>query len=282
MILYLLIFVLSNIHAMRRVNYIHLYDEPSSKTLDMNAVGAYVRSVVKCDVDCRKEFFAHFLRNENIDRVVDKIVCAEVLDPRKKLTKHTPASREREFEKQILSDPEKRTFGILYDGFVLQQILDELIPKEENNLEHLHVAFTNRLVCTFDESDYRYHYRTIICGYPSIICTSGIVEAPAKPRDFYYLQLYYASIGNTNLDDVKRKFHGRFIDYNDPRFTDVVNGFVLQALFYQLTGNPFCKKSECRLFNAHWQEDLIKCQLNNSNLCDNHLKILHNFNIMKP
>lgn len=247
----------------------------------MDEVANYVRSIVKCNVDVREEFFKHFLKHEHIDDVADKIVSTKVLDPKKSFTRHEPAPIEIEFEKKVLSIPDKRFLGILYDGFEVQSILNTLIPEEENTLEHLHLAFTNRLICTYSEDDFRYHYRTVICGYPTVICTSGIVEAPAKPKEFYFLQQYYASIGNTNLDEIKRKFQGRFIDYDDPKFTEVAKGFALQGLFYHIAGNPFCEKKDCRLLNAHWQEDMIMSQLNNGKLCDDHLKILHDFNDLK-
>lgn len=254
-----------------------MYDEPSSKTLDINEVADYVRSMVKCNVDVRHEFFTHF-KSYNIDHVAYKIATTKVVDPRKSFVRHEPVPIEIDFEKKIMSMPDKRLLGVLYDGFEIQQILNEVIPEEENTLEHVHIALTNRLICTFSEEDYRYHYRTIICGYPTIVCTSGIVEAPAKPREFYLLQQYYASIGDINLDEIKKKFAGRFIDYDDPRFTEVVKGIVLQGLFYHIAGNPFCEKKECRLLNAHWQEDMIESQLNSGKLCEKHLQILNRFN----
>jgi len=256
---------------------VHLYSEPSSSTLNIDEVATYVRDMLQHDVDVRGEFFTRFLSQDKIDYLADKIVRTKVFDPRKPFTTHEPTPIEIEFEKKVLANPNKRYLGILYDGFELQQVFNELIPSNENNLEHVHIAFTNRLVCTYSQDDSRYHYRAIICGYPTIICTSGIVEAPAKPRDFYFLQQYYASMGNMNLDEVKKHFEGKFIDYDDARLTEVVKGYVMQGLFYYISGDPFCTKKECRLLNAHWQEDLIESQINNSNLCQDHLKMLNEF-----
>ncbi len=109
---------------------------------------------------------------------------------------------------------------------------------------------------------------------------SGIVEAPAKPSEFYFLQQYYASMGNTNLDEIKKKFEGRFIDYDDAKLTEVVKGYVMQGTFYYVSGDPFCSKKHCRLLNAHWQEDLIESQINHGNLCQDHLKILNDLKTM--
>jgi hypothetical protein len=49
---------------------------------------------------------------------------------------------------------------------------------------------TDKLLCIFDERDWRYHDRSLICGNPTLISTSGIVKGIAKPRDYYY-KLYF-------------------------------------------------------------------------------------------
>jgi len=109
-----------------------------------------------------------------------------------------------------------------------------------------------------------------VYGFPSLISTTGIVEAPAKPRDFYLKQQLGVS-----LLTLKEEFKGRFIDYNDPRLTEVMKGYVMQALFFHLTGNPFCKDKNCRLYNAHWQEDLIQTQLTSkTDFCAQHQRLL--------
>jgi len=74
---------------------------------------------------------------------------------------------------------------------------------------------------------------------------------------------------------LKEEFKGKFIDYNDPRLTEVMKGYVMQALFFHITGNPFCKNRNCRLYNAHWQEDLIQAQLTSKNdFCAQHQRLL--------
>ncbi len=77
----------------------------------------------------------------------------------------------------------------LYDGFVMQKMFAEMTPTAEMSLAHIHIIFTSLLTCTFSEDDWRYHGRAIICGTPSIISTTGIVESLAKPREFYLAQL---------------------------------------------------------------------------------------------
>jgi len=74
--------------------------------------------------------------------------------------------------------------------------------------------------------------------------------------------------------ELKRKNLGKFIEYNDERLTEVVKGFVMQALVYFLTGDAFCEDHNCRLFDAHTQKDLIRSQLITKKFCYKHEAIL--------
>jgi hypothetical protein len=161
----------------------------------------------------------------------------------------------------------------LYDGFELQQILASAVPEKESSADDVHIIFSDLLVCTFSEDDWRYHARTVICGTPSIISLPGIVEAPAKPKEFYFALNF-----GQDIESAKRAVAGRFIDYGDKRIADAATNFTLQALFYFLThGEPFCDDNSCRLFNPHWQEDLIRT-LKRSRLCELHMQIADKFN----
>ena len=51
------------------------------------------------------------------------------------------------------------------------------------------------LICTYDTTDNRYHGRAVICSNPAIISTTGMIEAPARPREYYF-------------DAMKRKMQG--------------------------------------------------------------------------
>jgi len=79
------------------------------------------------------------------------------------------------------------------------------------------------------------------------------------------------------LADVKKRFKGEFIDYGDPRITEVAKGYVMQVLFYLLTGEAFCKDKKCRLFDAHWQKDMISAQLSSNEFCEHHERMLREY-----
>ena len=74
---------------------------------------------------------------------------------------------------------------------------------------------------------------------------------------------------------LKDRFKGRFVDYDDERLTEVVKGYVIQAVFYTLTGNPFCEDRGCRLYNAYWQDELVFAQLESEyEFCPRHSELL--------
>jgi hypothetical protein len=53
-----------------------------------------------------------------------------------------------------------------------------------------------------------------------------------------------------------------------------MKGYVMQALFYHLTLDPFCSDKRCRLYNAHWQEEVLEAQLSQPELCEQHSEML--------
>ena len=168
-----------------------------------------------------------------------------------------------------MSDKEETT---LYDGIELNKILQELIPIEENIENILHIVFTNKLTCTFDDVDFRYHARAWIGSNPIIISTTGTIEAPAKPKQFYMDLM--TNFSNESVKEIKKKYKGKFLEYNDSRLAQVVEGYILQAIFYYETGDAFCDNKQCRLFNAHWQKDLFVSQIENKRFCEKHEKTL--------
>ena len=147
-----------------------------------------------------------------------------------------------------------------YDGFEFQKIISNHIPINETNQNTLSIILTNKLTCTFDESDFRYHARVLIGTNPTIISTTGIVEAPAKPKE-YYIELM-TDFSKEKTNEINEKYKGEFLEYNDPRLSDVVEGYFLQTIMYYETGDAFCKDKDCRLYNAHWQKELLHSQFN--------------------
>lgn len=256
--------------------HIHLYDDPSSKKLDLISIKRYLEEKFRtAKVDLRKEFISYHLGDRvselarHLAEIRVKNLLSQELNPE-------PLYGEVDFELRWLKMPERRILGTMYDGFRLQSLLGELLKEEESDLDHVHIIFTNRLFGSWDEGDRRYHARVIVCGQPSLISTTGIVEAPAMPREFYHLQQRLGSIGTspTIYEELKDRFKRRFIDYDDERLTEVMKGYALQAVFYQVFLEAFCNEKTCRLYDAHWQEEVLTAQLYGQELCEHHSAVL--------
>jgi len=164
----------------------------------------------------------------------------------------------------------------IYEGHSLVKFLKEFVGSG------LHILFTSRMFATYEGR--RYHGRTIIMDFPlAVISTTGIVEAPAKPKEYYiklaaYNRAWEMGYGVESeaefLKNLKAELGGQFIDYGDNRLTEIVKGYALQALYYLIWGELFCKNPVCALYNAHTQTDLIQAQLGGEKLCKTHSKVI--------
>ena len=103
-------------------------------------------------------------------------------------------------------------------------------------------------------------------GTPSLISTSGLIEAPAKPREYYYVRGRMVQSG-MDISELDSMYKGRFVEYDDPKITSILSSYALQVIFYELTGNAFCDNPICCLSNSHWQEEVLKVQYQGK-LCD--------------
>ena len=254
-----------------------LYDEGTPQELDMEKIARYVvqkMGKVKVKVEARENPFGFNVPQDKVSDYARKIASIKIQGVSQEiLSEQQPLYGEIEYEKRRILG-KTRSFGILYEGFHLQRIFREIVPREECSLEFVHILFTSRLFATWDDGDKRYHLRTSVYGIPSIISTTGLIEAPARPREYYLLKQQYRRLGR-DLLELKERFKGRFIDYEDGRLTEVLKGYAMQAVFYHLVDNPFCEDKGCRLYNAHWQEELIFAQLGSKyEFCGRHEQAL--------
>lgn len=251
-----------------------IYSCEAGPSKHARALGSYLRKLfptVKFDVE--RNVLSSLPRTE-IDRYAEMLASARMKDPSKEKPIFEPMYGEVDYERRALLGDAK-IGGIVYDGRSLLEILSRAIG-DEGALGHASIVLTDRLVSTYSRDDMRHHLRTVVCGFPSIISLPGIVEAPAKPREYYFMRQRIEMEGGSELQlaELKRVFKGRYVDHDDPLMSDIVKGLGLQAMMYHITLNPFCSKKNCRLFNAHWQEDLIRSQTGSAELCPAHAKFL--------
>ena len=253
-----------------KISKIILYDEPAVPEINISNIADFIKKTFPVDIEIRDSVFTKAKENTAKD-----LASCRILNSKKPFELHSPSVEEIDFEKKSFEKSSHVKNIIMYDGFKFQQIVSGLLSNKENSLNYFHLVFTNKLTCTFDYTDYRYHGRAIICSNPSVISTTGIIEAPAKPRE-YYMEIISNMIQGLNLESVKKKYQGTYLEYEDKRLSKVIEGYTLQALFYYLTGDAFCNNKECRLFNPHWQKDLLYSQIKIGRLCEKHQKILNN------
>lgn len=251
-----------------KISKIFLYDEPAVSQIQLERLAIFLKETFRVQVEIRDSIFKFSKKD-----TAEKIASCRIFNPRKPYEKHNPSKEEITFEETNFDNSIKTENIIMYDGFEIQKVLTELIPVKETSCDFFHIFFTNKLTCTYDYNDYRYHGRALIGANPSVISTTGIIEAPAKPKE-YYLDLMVNVTQHSDIDVIKQKYKGTYIEYNDTRLSKIIEGYLLQAIFYFETGSEFCDKIECRLFNAHWQKDLLYSQIENGKLCEIHKHVL--------
>lgn len=248
---------------------IDLYQEGNLECLNIEDLGRYLKEKTQILFHLRGNIYQG-LSDERVERAAKEYAKIKVKDPGKRFTSGVPLQAEIDYEKRRIGSPRWKIFGILYEGVLYYKIVSDLISEGESNLNHCSILFTNQIFGTWDRDNCRYHARVSLYSFPSLISITGLVEAPAKPKEFYLKKQM-----GTPVEMLKEEYQGRFLDHGDLRMTEVLKGYAMQALFFHLTGDPFCEDRNCRLFNSHWQEEVIYSQLNGRyEFCPTHEAIL--------
>jgi hypothetical protein len=201
--------------------------------------------------------------------LAERLCHMRVQNPMRSVAPRRPLKLEVDVEERLLAGASRPTPGVLYDGNELQRLAFTRLPREERLPDAVHVWFTERLVATWDHADRRYHARVIVCGLPAIVSTAGMVQAPARQREFYIAR-------RLGLSDEQAAAAATedFLNHEDPRTTEVAKGYALQAALFSLLGEGFCDQPGCRLFNAHWQREMLAAQLEGDDFCPAHRRML--------
>jgi hypothetical protein len=248
---------------------IDLYEEGDLDGLSIIELGQYLKGKTHIPFRIRGNIYKRF-SGKRIGEVSKELARIKVRDPGKRFFLEVPLQAEVDYEKRRISDPHWKIFGILYDGVHYQKIILDLVFKGDINLKHCVILFTNQLFGTWDRDNHRYHARVSLYNFPSLISITGLVEAPAKPKEFYLKKQM-----GIPIEFLKEEYQGRFLDHGDLRMTEVLKGYAMQALLFHITGDPFCGDRDCRLFNSHWQEEVLHSQMNGKyEFCPKHELIL--------
>ncbi len=278
---------------MAKIKGIFIYSDHPSKSLSIPEIINYLK-YYGFSAQYRGDLFEFLaLLKEEALELARRIAGTRVLDITSPLDGiHEPTYGEVEEELAELKG-KGSSHGTLYDGLWLQRIFYKIMASKnlsEFNGSFIQIIFTSRLFVTFETGgsrttlpldprpdrgyrrSQRHHARVVLTGLPSLISTSGIVEAPARPKEYYWLKASFIQAGK-DLSELDLIYKGRFIEYEDPRISSILAPYVLQAIFYELTGNPFCDNPSCCLYNSHWQEEVLKAQLEGK-LCEEHRDVI--------
>ena len=181
-----------------KISKIILYNEPTVPEIQIEKIKQFIIEIFQIRVEIKDNFFESLE-----DKIFEKIASTQIFDLKKQFKKHIPTQEEIQIEKEKIDTSEKDVM-ILYDGFELQNIIAENISITDDKLQ---IIFTNKLTATFDNDDFIYHDRALISSNPTIISTTGIIEAPAKPKQ-YYLDLM-TNFSEGKIEEIKKKIQRR-------------------------------------------------------------------------
>jgi hypothetical protein len=247
------------------VEQVTLYRAPTT-VADAEMLAGWLRERIDATVAVRDRITDRYADGD----LAEDFAGTRVLSPYERETGNTMTGIVR-YEERALDNPE-RAGGVIYDGLAVQQLLGERLPDDERGLDHLHVILTSRVLGTWGDHDGRWHKRVNVLGQPALVSVPGLYEAPAKPEQYYKEQQKQAlfSGGPPPREVLEEQVEGDFLVEDDPRTTDALNGYVLQAVHYVETGESFCEDECCRLANPHRQPGVIEAQLREPEFCGDH------------
>lgn len=266
---------------MQKIKHIRIHAEPRHEGVDYEAVAEYIRGLMpQVAVDLEPPPLESALerrrgreREELLEHMAAAFAAAKVRD----LTRVNSGGEaiiagEIDYERRRLDDSGSGVYGLLYDAHMVSDLFWSQIGYNISELSQVTVVITNQLIGTWDRNDRRYHARAIVCGSPGVLSLSGLVAAPARSRDFYlaHQAVQVMGLGKEEAQQIAGSFADDYLEYEDERMTEVVKGYVLQAVAYRMTGEPFCGDPQCRLYNAHRQEEMLAAQLGGADLCARH------------
>ncbi len=275
----------------------YLYDDPSMENLRVGKLADFARRHIPgLTVETRGDIFSHFLSEDepgtgaqsegagslpgSANQSARSLASAvrSLAEARLPMGPDGPLPMEVKVEERRLREPGKLVRGIMYDGVSVLMLVWGLIPEGEAGPESLHIGFTSRLVGTLDPGGGRHHARVILCAHQALISTVGMVEGPARDREYYLTRSVEATLGATPGSTATRAVEGEgdspWLEVDDPRLTEVAKGYLLQAVFNNIAASPFCDDPSCRLFDAHTQKDMLAAQQGEPGLCGEHMVIL--------
>ena len=247
---------------------VRLYRAPTT-VAETDELAEWLDGRVEASVEIDERFLED-IDDGNEDEIAKDFAGARVISPYERETGNKMTGIVR-YEERALENPE-RAGGVIYDGFAVQRALYPHAVDSSDD-DTLSVVILDRVLGTWG-GDGRWHKRVAVLGRPALVSVPGLYEAPAKPEEYYKEKSKYAMTGGVPPREyLENKVEGDFLVEDDPRTTDALKGYVLAAYHYAATGEAFCEDPDCRLYDAHRQEGVVRAQLREPEFCEEHAEV---------
>lgn len=256
------------------IDAIYVYDAPDAIGLNIGVVAQFLSEILPdTEIEARTDFFTCHLGKFELPQV--ELLTEEIAARLSEREVRNLVAPDRRDDLDCIT-PEDRELGVVYLAEPLQDVMRPLIPEDERGDECLHIVYLEHCLGQFDPGESYLRLQIVQHGQPTIISTTGFVEAPALPREYSFRRAQLLAFG---MEDATEELDEAFADetfgHGDSRITHVATGFALKALFYRLFDERGCDDLTCPLHEAATHDELAQAHIGDeSGLCDRHTRML--------
>ena len=251
-----------------------IYDAPDAIGLDVRVIARHLADLLpQAQVETRTDFLTWHLGQFEPPQV--ELLTDEVAARLEEREVHDLVAPDRRHELEPVP-PESRDLGAVYLADQLQDVMRALLRRDERGPAFLHLAYITQCLGRWVAGASHLHLGIIQHGEPTIISTTGFVEAPALPREYAFRRTQLLGFGMEEAaEELDERFTGAALVHGDTRIDRVAAGYALQAVFRQMFGEQACATPTCPLHPAATHDELARAHLSeDSRLCDRHARML--------
>ncbi len=206
------------------------------------------------------------VRSDIIKGICEKLVRIRITKWNKFVLHRFVSPAELSFEMRRATG-EIKSWGIIYDGFALAGIFNELMIKGrgEKIKGAIPVIITDRQIATIGE-DGRYHLRIAVLSFPAVISKHGFFSAPAKPKEYHLMKMVSEDLA------IEKGYHLR--EKIERLFPILSRAYVILSYLWYVHGVGFCGVRECLFSDPHTTDDLLMSKRGKIHICPEHKSLI--------